>query len=225
MCKIFRKKTVPKAPAPEVSGPVQIEPVYEEEEIVQELPVPLPVEYTRDLTEKMVFEILEHEAIVPEMYLDSENIPTWGVGVTDASGHFVGRYKHNPQTIERCIEVYIWLLRNRYLPGVLHAFSGTPLKEHELCAALSFHYNTGAIGVAEWVKSFKRGNRDRAYLEFMNWSKPKSIIGRRKSERDLFFKEHWTQDGVVLVYDVGTNLRPINPRQVDVRNDVINAMK
>lgn len=180
-------------------------------------------------TERIMLEIVEHEAIVCEAYKDSEGVLTWGVGVTNASGHHVERYKDNPVSIQRCLEVYEWLIRTKYLPAVLRAFDGYPLSEAELGGALSFHWNTGGIGRADWVKSVKAGKRDGARREFMNWSSPREIIGRRKAERSLFFDGVWTGDGLVTVYkrvrkpsyapDWGSAV------QVDIRPALAEAMK
>lgn len=153
------------------------------------------------LTERIVLEILEHEGIVREAYKDSVGVWTWGVGVTNASGHRVDRYKDKPATLERVIEVYVWLLRKKYLPEVMAAFHPvTALTEYELGAALSFHWNTGAIGRADWVQLFKQGKHEAARAAFMNWSSPREIIGRRKAEQSLFFDRQWTQDGKVVEY-------------------------
>lgn len=181
----------------------------------------------KELTERCVWEILEHEAIVQEAYKDSVGVWTWGVGVTDRSGHKVGRYKDNPQTIERCLEIYIWLLRTHYLPEVLKAFKTYELKEHELAAALSFHYNTGAILHSSWVRAVLADDRATAQKEFMEWCHPKEIISRRKSERDLFFNGHWTSDGVVIVYPVRKpSYSPDwrHAKMVNVKEAVRNAM-
>ncbi len=159
-----------------------------------------PPQVTKNITERIMLEIVEHEAIVREAYKDSVGAWTWGVGVTSASGHSVTRYQDNPQTIEHCLKIYEWLLRTKYLPDVLAAFPGVSLTENELGAALSFHWNTGAIGRAEWVKSYLAGKRDAAREQFMNWSTPREIIGRRKLERDLFFDGKWSSDGRVTVY-------------------------
>ena len=97
------------------------------------------------ITPRIAAELIAHEGIVREAYKDSVGVWTWSIGVTDASGHLVGRYKDNPQSLERCFEIFEWLLRTRYLPAVQEAFAGHELKEHELGGALSFHYNTGAI--------------------------------------------------------------------------------
>lgn len=175
------------------------------------------------LTEKIMLEIIEHEAIVREAYKDSVGVWTWGVGVTDKSGHSVyPRYFEKPQTIKRVLEVYEWLLREKYLPPVLQAFNGHILSEHQLGGALSFHWNTGAIGRADWVRSFRKGNSARARQEFMNWVSPREIIARRKAERDLFFDGRWTSDGLVTLYDVTPNHTPrwSSARQVDIRPEL-----
>lgn len=160
-----------------------------------------PFDLTNPVTCKVALEILNHEAIVPEAYKDSEGVWTWAAGVTDASGHHVMRYKDNPQTIERCLEVSVWLMRTKYGPDVLKAFA-RPLTEPQFAAALSFHYNTGAIGRAEWVKSWNAGLYADAHEKFMAWRKPASIIERREKERDLFFDGAWSQDGRTTIYQV-----------------------
>lgn len=171
------------------------------------------------ITERIMLEVIEHEGIVPQAYKDSRGIWTWGVGVTDASGHRVGRYIGNPVSIERCLEVYEWLLRERYLPAVLRAFEGIALSEAQLGGALSFHWNTGAIENATWVETFMRGNADLAYRQFMNWSSPREIIPRRRAEQALFFKGKWASDGIVPVYMAVSRWRkqPIDPVLVDIR--------
>lgn len=152
------------------------------------------------ITERIQLEILEHEGIVLEAYKDSVGVWTWGGGVTDRSGHKVARYKNNPKTVTRALEVYEWLLRKTYLPDVLKAFKGHTLSESQLGAALSFHWNTGAILEADWVKHFKSGNQKAAYDAFLHWQKPKEILPRRKLERALFFDGVWSSDGIVNVY-------------------------
>lgn len=153
------------------------------------------------LTPRVALELISHEAIVPEAYRDSVGVWTWGVGVTNASGHDVSRYVDNPQSIERCLEIYLWLLRTNYIPAVEQAFSGHTLTEAQFAAALSFHYNTGKILVAEWVKQWKRGD-PAARTSFLNWRKPPEIIPRRTKERDLFFDGKWSNDGKALVIPV-----------------------
>lgn len=152
------------------------------------------------LTMPILLELLEHEGLVLEAYKDSVGVWTWGGGVTDKSGHLVMRYKDKPASIEHCLKIYEWLLRVKYLPDVLKAFGDFPLSETQLGGALSFHWNTGAILTADWVKKVKAGDHDGAYAAMLNWSKPKEIIPRRKLERALFFEGRWSSDGVVNIY-------------------------
>lgn len=175
-----------------------------------------------ELTKRALLELIEHESIVLEAYKDSKGIWTWGIGVTNSSGHHVARYKDNPQTVKRVVEIFKWLVERKYLPDVLEAFD-KPLNEHQLAAALSFHYNTGAIKRASWVKSFNRGDTEKAKLEFMNWRNPPEIIPRREKERDLFFDGKWTNDGITTVFPVNKPSYRPNFKQgksVDIREDL-----
>lgn len=157
-------------------------------------------EFSSGLSKRTLLELVSHEGIVLEAYKDSVGVWTWGVGVTDASGHRVGRYKDNPQTIQRVMEIFKWLVETRYLPDVQQVFAGHELSEAQLAAALSFHYNTGAIKRASWVKSWKAGKIAQARREFMNWKSPSEIIPRREAERDLFFDGTWSNNGTATVY-------------------------
>ncbi len=155
------------------------------------------------LTARIAQELLSHEAVVREAYQDIVGIWTWGVGVTAASGHTIcPRYVDRPQTMRWCLEMYLRLLRQVYAPAVLEAFAGMPLTENEFGAALSFHYNTGAIKSATWVEEWKCGEVDAARISFMNWRKPPQIIARREKERELFFENIWSSNGQVREYAV-----------------------
>ena len=55
----------------------------------------------RTLTPRILGEILQHEGLAREAYRDSVGVWTWSVGITDASGHRVARYRDNPQPLER----------------------------------------------------------------------------------------------------------------------------
>lgn len=155
------------------------------------------------ITSKIAAELISHEGIVREAYKDSVGVWTWGIGVTNSSGHRVyKRYLDNPQPLKRVFEIFEWLLRTKYLPSVQQAFAGRDLTEAQLGAALSFHYNTGGIKRATWVKDWLAGDVAAARLSIMNWSTPASIIGRRKAERDLFFDGKWSNNGKGTEYAV-----------------------
>lgn len=190
-------------------------------------PPPVPDRPDDRLTYRTALELIDHEAMVLEAYKDSKGIWTWGIGVTDKSGHRVERYRDNPQTVEHVLAVYIWLLRTRYMPDVLKAFDGLTLSETQFAAALSFHYNTGAILRAGWVDRFKAGDLDGARAAFMEWRKPPEIIARRQKECDLFFDGKWSHDQFVTLYPVS---KPSyipewrGARKVDVSADLGRAL-
>jgi lysozyme len=180
------------------------------------------------LTVRAALELVEHEAIVQEWYRDGGGVGTWGIGVTNASGHNVDRYKDNPQSIERCLEVYLWLIHTRYLPDVERAFAGHELSEAEMAAALSFHYNTGAILHSDWVGDVIAGRRQEArnFLE-THYLNSGALAKRRKQEAALFFDGTWIGDGRVLVYPVvKPSYHPdfAHAKIVDIRADMEKAM-
>ncbi|ODU67873.1 MAG: hypothetical protein ABT11_18735 [Novosphingobium sp. SCN 66-18] len=140
----------------------------------------------RDLTPRIALELIAHEGVAREAYRDSVGVWTWSVGITQASGHAVfPRYKDNPQPLEHCLAVFLWLLRTKYLSAVLAAFGAVELTEPQLGAALSFHWNTAGARVA-----------------MLDWARPPALLPRRRREQALFFDGVWTADGTALVYDV-----------------------
>lgn len=156
------------------------------------------------ITPRVALELASHEGLVRQAYKDSVGVWTWSIGITNASGHNVDRYINNPQPIERCLEVYVWALE-KYANDVRKVFASKPLNEAQFAAAVSFHYNTGAIARAAWVKKWLAGDVAGAKKSFMNWSKPKEIIPRRQKERDLFFDGKWSNNGTVTEY---TRVKP-----------------
>ncbi|OYX96657.1 MAG: hypothetical protein B7X90_15670 [Novosphingobium sp. 17-62-19] len=173
----------------------------------------------RELTPRIALELIAHEGIVTEAYKDSVGVWTWSVGITDASGHKVfPRYKDKPQPLEHCIGVYLWLLREKYLPPVLAAFGKHDPSEAELGAALSFHWNTGAIARASWIGRFVKGDVDGARKSMLDWARPKELLARRRKEQALFFDGQWSEEGTALVYGVAKpSYKPVRGKRVEVR--------
>ena len=159
-----------------------------------------------EVTPKIAAVIASDEGVVLEAYKDSVGIWTWGVGVTSASGHNVDRYKDNPQPVQKVMEVFMWLLEEKYAPAVRRAFGGLELTEAQFAAALSFHYNTGAIGRASWVRHFVSGDIAAARKAIMNWSRAgndkNALKPRRQRERALFFDGQWHGGGMATIYPV-----------------------
>jgi lysozyme len=160
--------------------------------------------------------------MVLEAYKDSVGVWTWAGGVTNASGHNVERYIDKPQTLDQCLKITIWLMRERYLEPVFKAFKGVPLQEHQLAAALSFHWNTGAIERAQWVKDFNAGKTDKARDGFMQWTSRGLLTERRKREQRLFMDGRWPGTLKVPVFPVTPAHKPAigSGRLVDLSKEV-----
>lgn len=151
------------------------------------------------ITYEVAMEVAGHEAIIRQAYKDSVGKWTWSVGLTSATGHVVERYIGKPQSLEHCLRVYVWALDN-YADAVRKAFKGRELTQAQFAAALSFHWNTGAILKASWVKSFLAGNYALAKKQFMLYKRPPEVIERRKKERNLFFNGKWSNNGTMTEY-------------------------
>ena len=88
-----------------------------------------------------------------------------------------------------------------------------------LAAALSFHWNTGAVARAEWVRLFRRGDVPGAREAMLNWCKPRALLKRRRAEQALFFDGRWAGNGSALVYDVAKpSYCPTRGRRMAVGN-------
>ena len=145
-----------------------------------------------ELTPKIVAYVASEEGMVCEAYKDSVGVWTWALGVTNASGHQVyPRYLDNPQPFAKCLEVSVWLMREKYLPAVAKAFAGRNLNEAQIAAALGFHWNTGKIMLAQWVRDWKDGKPNSAKANILNYRKPAVLLKRRERERALFFDGKW----------------------------------
>lgn len=133
--------------------------------------------------------LIAHEGVVPVPYLDSVGVWTWGIGHTAAAG------EPDPKKMPRGMPVdFDFTLRRVFeqfqkdiakYEAAVNAAIKVPMAQHEFDAAVSFHYNTGAIGKASWVKAFNAGNKTDALNRFMLYNKPASIIERREAEARL----------------------------------------
>ena len=143
-------------------------------------------------SDKGVAFLVAHEGIVPGPYLDSVGVWTAFIGHTAAAGAPIpaDMPRGMPADLDAALREAFAVFRRdlaRYEADVRRVMDRTPMQQHEFDAALSFHYNTGAIGRAAWVDLWKRGQKDAAAASMLaNWRKPAAIIGRRTAERDLF---------------------------------------
>ncbi len=169
------------------------------------------------LTPRIVAAVAHEEGLVLEAYLDSKNVWTVALGVAETGGHDVRRFKDKPISVDQAVRLSIDAMRADYLPAVQAAFDGHRLKEHEIAGALSFHWNTGAIKRASWVKAWRDGDIADARKRYGEWRKPREILPRRNRDAALFFDGEWPTDMRAPIWSVAKpSYRPVKPRPLDI---------
>jgi lysozyme len=156
-------------------------------------------------SDKGIVALMIHEGVVPGPYLDSRGFWTYGVGHAETSNLPPDPRKMKrgmPSDLDAELERVFAVLRADlpvYEAAVRKALPNA--KQHEFDAAVSFHYNTGAIGRASWVKKLAAGDAAGAARGIMDWRKPPEIIKRRDAERDLLLLGRYPT-GAVTVWQV-----------------------
>lgn len=109
-----------------------------------------------------------HEGVVLKAYRDPVGILTIGAGLTRASGVVDPKPGMRISTAQASA-LLAKALNANYEPSVRKAMPGA--EQHEFDGGVSFHWNTGAIGRASWVKAWR--NRAWAAVEkgLRAWSK------------------------------------------------------
>lgn len=143
-------------------------------------------------------EIASHEGIVNAPYRDSKGVWTVGIGHTASAGPPDPAIKRGEYSMTEIMGIFSRDIAT-FEARVRKAFT-VPLNQHQFDAAVSFDFNTGGIDTATWVKRFNAGDVAGARKAFMNWSKPKEIIPRRKKEQALFFDGVYSSNGAVMLY-------------------------
>lgn len=154
---------------------------------------------------------LEHdEGVVLRAYRCPAGIWTIGAGLTAASG--VVRPKAGMViTRAEATNLLRRALRENYEPAVSEVMPAA--KQHEFDAGVSFHFNTGAIRRASWVKLWRRkAPRADVAAKFLIWNKGggrvlPGLVARRERELQLL------QDGVYPVAARAAIIRPPRPAE------------
>jgi lysozyme len=170
------------------------------------------------VSDQGIAELISHEALVTSPYRDSVGV--WTIGV----GHTAGAGKPYPASMEKGkalpLNELAELFRRdlaKYEGGVLKVVK-VPLRQHEFDALVSFHFNTGAIATASFVKKLNAGDRKGAAEGMMAWNKPPEILGRRRKEMRLFRDGKYSNDGKCTVYeaDAAGRVQRDRPERVPV---------
>ena len=146
---------------------------------------------------KGLFALMNHEGVALASYKDSVGVWTVGCGHTKHAGHPIPAPGLRI-TLERAVQLFRRDVK-KYETAVDRSIT-VPVQQHEFDALVSFHYNTGAIAKASFVKKLNAGDRAGAAAGMMAWKKPPEIIGRRKKEQHLFRTGDYGDLSTVLVY-------------------------
>jgi len=149
--------------------------------------------------------LASHEGLVPGPYQDSQGHWTYGIGHTAAAG------APDPSTLPRGMPDDLDAAVDRALrlfaadlaayEAAVAAAIRAPVTQQQFDAAVSFHFNTGAIERATWVKTLNRGNVTLAAQQMMNWTANPELVKRRDAERRLFLHGEYG-DGATTIWGV-----------------------
>ena len=171
------------------------------------------------LSREGAMELIGHEGIVSDPYLDSVDVWTIGVGHSKAAGPPDPKSVTTPLTLKQCFDLFTKDAA-KYAKAVNTAVK-VDVSQTEFDALVSFHYNTGGIATAALVKSLNKGDRKKAAEQFMSWKKPDEVVPRRKKEQILFAKGTYSNGGKALVYPV-KNKKPQfhKGKLIDLTNEI-----
>jgi lysozyme len=131
-----------------------------------------------------------HEGVVLRAYRCPAGVWTIGAGLTAASG-VVKPKAGMTITAAEATRLLQEALRRNYEPAVARAMARkTGPRQHEFDAGVSFHFNTGAIGRASWVKRWMTGDGVGTRAALKLWKKGggkvlPGLVRRREEEADL----------------------------------------
>lgn len=142
---------------------------------------------TRSISAAGLEQLILEEGEVLRAYQDVKGVWTIGVGLTAASG-VVKPVRGMTITRAESRALLAQALAQNYEPAVNKVM---PLaSQTEFDGALSFHFNTGAIGSARWVQAWLRGDRVGVRSKLALWNKSggriiAGLVARRAREADL----------------------------------------
>ena len=135
-------------------------------------------------SQRGINDLVLSEGLKISAYRDSVGVLTIGVGHTANAGSPVPTPGMRI-TRQQALDILATDLA-KFEKGVIAVLGNVP--QHVFDGAVSFHFNTGAIGRATWPRKYKAGDMTSARKSFMQWNKPPEIIGRRRREAELIFE-------------------------------------
>lgn len=136
--------------------------------------------------------IKQHEGKVLRAYKDTAGIWTIGYGHTSAAGppNVTPNMRLTSNEVNKLFNHDI----QKYANDIITTF---PTKNQNIFdGSVSFHYNTGAIAKASWVKLFKSGADRRSEISLNKWVRSggkitPGLVRRRREEADIIFRNKY----------------------------------
>lgn len=161
-------------------------------------------------SEKGLAVIRSFEGRALKAYKDCVGVWTIGYGQTNFDASVLGFKIEAGVTItaEQCESLLRSSLKRRYEPLVAKSM-GDGVKQAPFDAGSSFHYNTGAIARASWVKNFVAGHMPAVHAGIMQWNKGggKVLAGltrRRDREWEMIDRGDYGPEGRQVPRDLHT---------------------
>lgn len=142
----------------------------------------------KEISKEGMEALIQREGLILHPYLDTVGIPTIGVGNTYYEDGQKVKMTDPVITKARAIELFKYILKQYEL--AVYSTTRDDITQNQFDSLVSLAYN---IGINGFKKStlLKRINARASDTDiekaFMMWSKPKEIIGRRKTEVKQYF--------------------------------------
>jgi lysozyme len=163
-----------------------------------------------NISTKGLIEIMSHEGVCLQPYLDSVGVWTIGVGITKCDG--CDPKTMGPITIDKAIALFKDRI-GAYVAPVQKL--GLQLTQAQFDALVSFCYNVGPANLANLCRNRSIEQIGEA---FSLYHKPPEITARRDKEQKLFKTGVYSSSGKVLVFPVNDSHKPVYSKgyQLDV---------
>lgn len=181
---------------------------------------------TGQLSKRGAGACIAHEAIYLYGYPDpgTNGKPyTIGAGHTDAAGPPTVRLG-DKITLQRAFEIYAADMV-KYENGVRQAIR-VELEQHEFDAAVSFHFNTGAIRTGSIDEKLNRGDRAGAMATWLQYNKAggrvmRGLVTRRQEEVALFRTGTYPSRQILLRETPTSTPRRLHPDNIPWRDGAV----
>lgn len=142
----------------------------------------------KEMSENGLQFLKDNEGCILHPYLDTQKIPTIGIGATYYEDGSKVKMTDVPITEKRAMELFKFVLKHYEL--AVYTNTRDDLNQNEFDALCSFCYNVGVNGFKNSTLVRRiNANASPQSIEnaFMMWTQNKELIGRRKKEVKLYF--------------------------------------